>query len=82
MKLEELIKMGEEISIILQKHKRSELVKQLAQFIHDYEEIKDEVATFVHGEVESESEASETSLPELEDEDMIVKVDKGFHSIK
>ena len=81
MELQDLIKMGKEISVVLEKHNRTELIKQLAKFIHHYESLQDEIATFVHGEVESESVSSE-DMPELEDEDIIVKVDKGFHSIK
>ena len=82
MELQDLIKMGKEISVVLEKHNRTELIKQLAKFIHHYESLQDEIATFVHGEVESESASTDEDLPELEDEDIIVKVDKGFHSIK
>lgn len=82
MSIEELILLGKEISKVLQQSNREELIKPLAKFINDYEELKDEVATFVHGEVESESESTDEELPELEDEDIVVKIDKGFHSIK
>jgi len=82
MSIEELILLGKEISKVLQQSNREELIKPLAKFINDYEELKDEVATFVHGEVESESVSTDEELPELEDEDIVVKVDKGYHSIK
>jgi hypothetical protein len=82
MSIQELILLGKEISKVLQQSNREELIKPLAKFINDYEELKDEVATFVHGEVESESVSTDEELPELEDEDIVVKIDKGFHSIK
>ncbi len=82
MSIQELILLGKEISKVLQQSNREELIKPLAKFINDYEELKDEVATFVHGEVESESVSTDEELPELEDEDIVVKVDKGYHSIK
>ncbi len=82
MSIEELILLGKEISKVLQQSNREELIKPLAKFINDYEELKDEVATFVHGEVESESVSTDEEIPELEDEDIVVKIDKGFHSIK
>jgi len=82
MSIEELILLGKEISKVLQQSNREELIKPLAKFINDYEELKDEVATFVHGEVESESVSTDEEIPELEDEDIVVKVDKGYHSIK
>ncbi len=82
MSIQELILLGKEISKVLQQSNREELIKPLAKFINDYEELKDEVATFVHGEVESESVSTDEEIPELEDEDIVVKIDKGFHSIK
>lgn len=82
MSIQELILLGKEISKVLQQSNLEELIKPLAKFINDYEELKDEVATFVHGEVESESVSTDEELPELEDEDIVVKVDKGYHSIK
>jgi hypothetical protein len=81
MKREEILKIGEEISKVLQSNARQDLVKELAKIIFEYESLKEELNTFVKSEIESESDESIEDV-EIEDEDLVIKVEKGFHSIK
>ena len=71
------------IADILDGHKRPELVEKLIEIFQEYSELKEELEHFVHKEISSSDEETDEELPELEDEEMIVKVDaEGFHSIK
>tara|TARA_R100000963_G_C4619177_1_gene87217 strand:- start:357 stop:677 length:321 start_codon:yes stop_codon:yes gene_type:complete len=59
MKIEEVLKLAETISLILHQTDRDDLIEPLIQLVDDYERINDEIATFVHGEVESSSSSEE-----------------------
>jgi len=96
MKIEEVLKLAETISIILHQTERDDLIVPLIQLVDDYERINDEIATFVHGEVESSSSSDESDdndsgeYPEakLNDKDTTIEGDKvkidddGFHSLE
>jgi len=85
MKIEEIIKLAETISIILHQIDRDDLIVPLIQLVDDYERINDEIATFVHCEVESTTSSDESSNEndnKDNEEDNKFKVDEdGFHSI-
>ena len=85
MKLEEIIKLAETISVILHQTDRQDLIEPLIQLVNDYERINDEISTFVHGEVESSSssdESDDNDTRECPEDELKVKVDdEGFHSI-
>tara|TARA_R100000963_G_scaffold29213_1_gene20350 strand:- start:204 stop:464 length:261 start_codon:yes stop_codon:yes gene_type:complete len=85
MKLEEIIKLAETISVILHQTDRQDLIEPLIQLVNDYERINDEISTFVHGEVESSSssdESDDNENGECPEDELKVKVDdEGFHSI-
>ena len=85
MKIEEVIKLAETISIILHQSDRDDLIVPLIQLVDDYERINDEIATFVHCEVESTTSSDESSNEndnKDNEEDNKFKVDEdGFHSI-
>jgi hypothetical protein len=71
------------IADILDEHKRPDLVEKLIEIFQEYSELKEELKDFVHKDISSSDEETDEELPELEDEEMIVKVDaEGFHSIK
>lgn len=87
MKIEEVIKLAETISIILHQTDRDDLIVPLIQLVDDYERINDEIATFIHCEVESssssEASSNEDDNKDNEEEKLKVKVDEdGFHSIE
>ncbi len=81
MKREEVLKIGENISKVLQSNSREDLVKDLARLIYELESIKEEINNFIKSEIESESDESEDEVS-IDDEDLVIKVEKGFHSIK
>ena len=85
MKIEEVLKLAETISIILHQTDRDDLIVPLIQLVDDYERINDEIATFVHCEVESTTSSDESSNEndnKDNEEDNKFKVDEdGFHSI-
>tara|TARA_R100000654_G_scaffold75180_1_gene111833 strand:+ start:1259 stop:1510 length:252 start_codon:yes stop_codon:yes gene_type:complete len=71
------------IADILDERSRPDLVEALIEIFQEYSDLKDELKEFVQGDITSSEEETDEEMPELEDEEIIVKVDaQGFHSIK
>lgn len=71
------------IADILDEQQRPDLVEELIEIFQQYSDLKEELKDFVHRDISSSEEETDEELPELEAEEMIVKVDaEGFHSIK
>lgn len=68
---------------ILDERSRPDLVEALIEIFQGYSDLKDELEEFVNNIISSSEEETDEEMPELEDEEIIVKVDaSGFHSIK
>ena len=77
------IEVLKKIADILDENKRPDLVESLIEIFQEYSDLKQELKEFVHHDITSDEEDTDDDLPELEDEEIIVKVDSsGFHSIK
>lgn len=81
LKDEELVNTIKAICKILEEHNSNDLVDNIIKLFHEYTDLKEELKEFVNMDISSSEE--EMDMDELEDEELIVKVDKkGFHSIK
>tara|TARA_Y100001936_G_C15734686_1_gene487841 strand:- start:67 stop:321 length:255 start_codon:yes stop_codon:yes gene_type:complete len=78
------IEILKEVCSILDRKNREDLVEGLIEIFQEYSDLREELKEFVNQDISSsEEEMDDEELPELEDEEIIVKVDaKGFHSIK
>lgn len=71
------------IADILDERSRPDLVEGLIEIFQEYSDLKNELKEFVNKDISSSEEETDEEMPELEDEEIIVKVDAGgFHSIK
>lgn len=81
LKDEELVNTIKAICKILEEHNRNDLVDNIIKLFQEYTDLKEELKEFVNMDISSSEE--EMDMDGLEDEELIVKVDKkGFHSIK
>ena len=79
----EKIDVLKKIADILDERSRPDLVEALIEIFQGYSDLKDELEEFVNNIISSSEEETDEEMPELEDEEIIVKVDaSGFHSIK
>ena len=80
----ELIKLCEDISIILKRAKREDLMIPLLELIRHYHELSNELESFVRGDIESTSDEEEEEYTgKVVDEEVVVQVSAdGFHFLK